>query len=72
MRRVVVTGIGMVSPLGCGVATSWSRLINGASGISALESADFEDLPARIAGQVAFGSAEENLFDPDLIMPPKD
>jgi 3-oxoacyl-[acyl-carrier-protein] synthase II len=62
----------MVSPLGCGVATSWSRLINGASGISALESADFEDLPARIAGQVAFGSAEENLFDPDLIMPPKD
>ena len=72
MRRVVVTGIGMVSPLGCGVATSWSRLINGASGISALESADFEDLPARIAGQVAFGSGEENLFDPDLIMPPKD
>ena len=72
MRRVVVTGIGMVSPLGCSVATSWSRLINGASGISALESADFEDLPARIAGQVAFGSAEENLFDPDLIMPPKD
>lgn len=72
MRRVVVTGIGMVSPLGCGVATSWSRLINGASGISSLESADFEDLPARIAGQVAFGSAEENLFDPDLIMPPKD
>lgn len=72
MRRVVVTGIGMVSPLGCGVAKSWSRLINGASGISALESADFEDLPARIAGQVAFGSAEENLFDPDLIMPPKD
>lgn len=72
MRRVVVTGIGMVSPLGCGVATSWSRLIDGASGISALESADFEDLPARIAGQVAFGSAEENLFDPDLIMPPKD
>jgi 3-oxoacyl-[acyl-carrier-protein] synthase II len=62
----------MVSPLGCGVARSWSRLINGASGISALESADFEDLPARIAGQVAFGSAEENLFDPDLIMPPKD
>jgi 3-oxoacyl-[acyl-carrier-protein] synthase II len=62
----------MVSPLGCGVATSWSRLIDGASGISALESADFEDLPARIAGQVAFGSAEENLFDPDLIMPPKD
>jgi 3-oxoacyl-[acyl-carrier-protein] synthase II len=62
----------MVSPLGCGVATSWSRLIDGASGISALESADFEDLPARIAGQVAFGSAEESLFDPDLIMPPKD
>ncbi|MEK9595815.1 MAG: beta-ketoacyl-ACP synthase II [Rhodospirillaceae bacterium] len=72
MRRVVVTGIGMVSPLGCGVESSWSRLIDGASGISALESADFEDLPARIAGQVAFGSAEENLFDPDLIMPPKD
>lgn len=72
MRRVVVTGMGMVSPLGCGVAPSWARLINGESGISALDSPDFADLPARLAGQIKVGDAADGLFDPDLVMPPKD
>jgi 3-oxoacyl-[acyl-carrier-protein] synthase II len=52
MRRVVVTGLGLVTPLGDGVEASWSRLIEGRSGIRGIEGFDVSDLPARIAGQV--------------------
>jgi 3-oxoacyl-[acyl-carrier-protein] synthase II len=46
MRRVVVTGIGIVSPLGVGVDHGWKRLIKGESGISSIHSFDVSDLPA--------------------------
>ncbi len=63
MRRVVVTGLGMVTPLGCGVDHCWSRLINGESGIRSITEFDVSDIPAKIAGQVprGTGSGELNL-----------
>jgi len=61
-RRVVVTGMGIVSPLGVGVNHVWKRLINGGSGISAIQSFDTADLPAKVAGQVPAGTREEGGF----------
>ncbi|MEK0082437.1 beta-ketoacyl-ACP synthase II [Benzoatithermus flavus] len=55
MRRVVVTGLGMVTPLGSGVETTWSRLLAGQSGIRRIEHFDVSDLPAKIAGIVPKG-----------------
>ncbi len=52
MRRVVVTGLGLVTPLGCGVGVNWERLIKGQSGIRAIQSFDVSDLTSKIAGQV--------------------
>lgn len=52
MRRVVVTGFGMVSPLACGAEASWQRLVRGESGIRKVESFDVSDLPSQIAGIV--------------------
>src|SRR5882724_2374551 len=71
MRRVVVTGLGLVSPLGVGVAHAWSALIAGKSGISRIESFDVSDLPAKIAGQVPRGTAPHE-FDPLRYLPPKE
>jgi len=51
-RRVVVTGLGLVTPLGAGVETSWKNLLAGQSGIVAIDRFDASDLPCRIAGQV--------------------
>ena len=50
MRRVVVTGMGLVTPLGIGLDHVWNRLIEGESGIRAIQSFDVSDLPSRIAG----------------------
>jgi 3-oxoacyl-[acyl-carrier-protein] synthase II len=58
-RRVVVTGMGIVSPLGLGVEHVWKKLIQGESGISAIQSFDVSDLPAKIAGQVPAGTRED-------------
>ncbi len=65
MRRVVVTGLGLVSPLGCGVKVNWDRLINGESGIRAIQSFDVSDLPAKIAGQVPLGETADGDFNAD-------
>ena len=46
MRRVVVTGLGMVSPLGCGVEPTWTRLLSGKSGAVPIDRFDVSDLPA--------------------------
>jgi 3-oxoacyl-[acyl-carrier-protein] synthase II len=61
MRRVVVTGIGIVSPLGCGAEHNWKRLIAGESGIRAIEHFEVSDLPARIAGVIPRGTGEGEL-----------
>ncbi|MGD0586425.1 MAG: beta-ketoacyl-ACP synthase II [Oryzomonas sp.] len=52
MRRVVITGIGVVSPLGCGNAKNWDALVNGRSGIGPITRFDASAMPVRIAGEV--------------------
>lgn len=52
MRRVVITGIGVVSPLGCGNTKNWDALVNGRSGIAPITRFDASDMPVRIAGEV--------------------
>jgi 3-oxoacyl-[acyl-carrier-protein] synthase II len=54
-----------VAPLGCGVKVVWDRLINGESGIRAIQSFDVSDLPAKIAGQVPQGETADGLFNAD-------
>lgn len=71
MRRVVVTGLGMVSPLAANVEGTWARLIAGQSGISAITSFDVSDMACQIAGQVPEGDASDQ-FQPDAFMAPKD
>jgi len=72
MRRVVVTGLGLVSPLACGVKHSWERLLNGQSGIRKIDHFEVSDLPAKIAGLVPAGKAADGGFDPDEWLAPKD
>ena len=72
MRRVVVTGLGLLTPLGCGVEASWDRLIKGQSGIGQLEGFDVSDLNARIGGQIPEGDTADGLFAPDDWMPPNE
>jgi 3-oxoacyl-[acyl-carrier-protein] synthase II len=72
MRRVVVTGLGMVTPLACGVEPTWRRLVNGESGARRIESFDVSDLPAKIACQVPRGTGTDSTFDADQWMEPKE
>ena len=72
MRRVVVTGLGMVSPLGCGVELSWRRILNSESGARKIESFDVSDLPCKIACVVPRGDGSNGTFNPDQWMEPKD
>jgi 3-oxoacyl-[acyl-carrier-protein] synthase II len=71
-RRVVVTGLGLVTPLGCGVKPTWDRLIAGESGLRGIQSFDVSDLPAKVAGQVPRGETSSGLFNADDWVPPKD
>ncbi len=72
MRRVVVTGLGLVTPLGIGIKNNWDALTAGKSGIGAIQSFDVSDLRAKIAGQVPRGDAANGHFNADDYMPPKD
>jgi 3-oxoacyl-[acyl-carrier-protein] synthase II len=72
MRRVVVTGLGMVSPLACGVEPTWKRILSGEGGARKIESFDVSDLPCRIACQVPRGDGSNGTFNPDQWMEPKD
>ncbi len=71
MRRVVVTGIGLVTPLASGVKETWSRLIAGESGAGSIENFDASDLACRIACEVPRGEGA-GLFNADDHIPPKD
>jgi 3-oxoacyl-[acyl-carrier-protein] synthase II len=72
MRRVVVTGLGVVSPLGCGVELVWSRLLSGRSGLRALPNWA-ASLPARVAGLVPDKAEDaQGGFDPELAASAKD
>jgi 3-oxoacyl-[acyl-carrier-protein] synthase II len=72
MRRVVITGLGMVTPLGCGVDTTWSNLKRGQSGLSRIDNFEVEDLPCQVAAQLPKGSVAEGKFQPDDWMEPKE
>ena len=72
MRRVVVTGMGMVTPLGDGVDTNWRRLIAAESGIRSIQAFDTSDLATRIAGEVPLGDKANGHFNVDSYLAPKD
>jgi 3-oxoacyl-[acyl-carrier-protein] synthase II len=72
LRRVVITGLGLVTPLGSGVEASWSRLIAGQSGARRIEEFDVSDLSCQIACFVPRGSQSEGKFNPDDWMEPKE
>ena len=72
MRRVVVTGLGMVSPLACGVEATWKRILGRESGARKIESFDVSDLTCKIACQVPRGDGSGDTFNPDQWMEPKD
>ena len=72
MRRVVVTGMGIVSPLGIGVEHVWKRLIASDSGISAIQSFDVADMPCQVAGTIPRGARADGRLDVAEWVPPKD
>ena len=72
MRRVVITGMGLVTPLACGVEASWTRLIEGRSGAGPITRFDASALPTRIACEVPIGDGSDGTFNPDDWMAPKD
>ncbi|MCA1493687.1 beta-ketoacyl-ACP synthase II [Sinorhizobium alkalisoli] len=72
MRRVVITGTGMVSPLGCGTEVSWSRLLAGGNAARKVTEFEVEDLPAKIACRIPFGDGADGTFNADDWMEPKE
>ncbi len=72
MRRVVVTGLGLVTPLGSGVEPTWKRLLEGKSGAKRIDTFDASDLSCQIANFVPRGATSDGLFNPDDWMEPKE
>ena len=72
MRRVVVTGLGMVTPLGCGVEPTWQRILDGQSGASQVQAFDVSDLACKIACSIPLGDGSNGTFNPDDWMEPKE
>ena len=72
MRRVVVTGLGMLTPLGCGVETTWKRIVDGRSGAKKVESFGVSDLPSKIACIIPRGDGTGGTYNPDQWMEPKE
>lgn len=72
MRRVVVTGMGMISPLGTGVDTTWEKLIAGESGIRKITQCDVSDLSSQVAGEVLAGDGTNGTFNADAFIEPKE
>ena len=72
MRRVVITGTGMVSPLGCGTEVTWARLLESRSGAAKVTGFEVDDLPARIACSIPTGDGSDGTFDADQWVEPKE
>ncbi|MCZ0734050.1 beta-ketoacyl-ACP synthase II [Phreatobacter sp. AB_2022a] len=72
MRRVVVTGMGVVSPLGCGAETTWQRLVRGDNAARRIEHFDVSDIAAKIACMIPRGDGSDATFNPDAWMEPKE
>lgn len=71
MKRVVVTGMGIVSPVGTGVEYAWKNIVAGNSGVRKIDSFNVDDLPSQIAGIPQVGT-EEGMFNPDAVIEPRD
>ncbi len=71
MRRVVITGLGLVTPLGTGVEQTWKKLLAGQSGLGPITYFDTSDLPCRVAGEVPRGDGD-GLYNVDNYVPIKD
>ncbi len=69
MRRVVVTGLGLVTPLGCGVETTWDNILASRSGLSNITLCDVSDMPARVAGEVKRGTNPGEFNVDDWVAP---
>ncbi len=72
LRRVVITGLGMVTPLGGNVETSWTRLLSGASGAKIIDTFDVSDLPCKVGCVIPRGDGSDGTFDPNAWMEPKE
>src|SRR4051794_1316391 len=72
MRRVVVTGLGMVTPLGCGVEPTWKNLLAGQNGASRVQTFDVSDIACKIACFIPLGDGSDGTFNPDQWMEPKE
>jgi 3-oxoacyl-[acyl-carrier-protein] synthase II len=72
MRRVVVTGMGMVTPLACGVDATWARLLAGESGIKDVDAFDVSDITCKIAVSIPHGDGTNGTYNPDQWMEPKE
>lgn len=71
MRRVVITGMGIVSPVGTGVEYAWKNIVNGKSGIRKITEFDASEIASQIAGTVQRGT-EQGDFNPDSVIDPRE
>ena len=71
-KRVVVTGMGLVSPIGSDLKDSFNNLIEGKSGIGVITKFDASSLPCQIAGEVKYGKRDDGRFEPDIYISPKE
>jgi 3-oxoacyl-[acyl-carrier-protein] synthase II len=72
LRRVVVTGMGIVSPLGCGIEATWANILAGKSGVKRIDDFEVDDLAAQIAGRIPLGAGADGKFNPDEWMEVKE
>lgn len=72
MRRVVITGLGMVSPLACGVEATWHKLLKGECGAGLISGFEISDLACKVAMQIKRGDGSDGSFNPDHWMEPKE
>ena len=72
MRRVVITGLGLISPLASGVEKSWSRILNGDSGASLITRFDADRVATKYACEVPIGDGSDGTFNADDWMEPKE
>ena len=71
MKRVVITGMGIVCPVGCGLETTWKNLLAGKSGISKITEFDTAEIASKIAG-IPHRGTEIGDFNPDLVIEPRE
>ncbi len=72
LRRVVITGLGMLSPMGCGIDYSWSRILDGQSGAKRIDEFEVDDLACQVGGMIPRGDGSAGTYNPDDWMEPKE